>query len=133
VKQTDSLSIFFQGHPEYSATALLGEYRRDVTRFLSGDQESYPAIPSGYFSANVESELGKFRERALSECNPELMRDFAPLMTRATLHDPWFSTAVRIYENWLLLLSELPLRSRDRSTYPMVRTEPDGRLVQLTD
>ena len=59
LKESDSLSLFFQGHPEYSTTALLGEYRRDISRFLSGEEDFYPHIPHGYFSANVEVELGK--------------------------------------------------------------------------
>ena len=29
-----SLFVFFQGHPEYDALSLLGEYRRDVRRYL---------------------------------------------------------------------------------------------------
>jgi homoserine O-succinyltransferase len=130
VKQTDSLSLFFQGHPEYSAAALLGEYRRDINRFLSGERDLYPEIPRGYLTASVEAELGKFRERAQSDRNPELMKDFALLVTRSTLHDPWFSTAVRIYANWLSLLSEHRSGSRDRSTYSLVGTERERSLVQ---
>ena len=42
VKQTRSLFIFFQGHPEYEETTLLREYRRDVGRFLRGQQPHYP-------------------------------------------------------------------------------------------
>ncbi|MBV8778524.1 MAG: homoserine O-succinyltransferase, partial [Alphaproteobacteria bacterium] len=37
VKQRNSLFVFLQGHPEYDATALFGEYRRDVRRFLAGE------------------------------------------------------------------------------------------------
>ena len=36
MKQTDSLSLFFQGHPEYSSAALLGEYRRDIRSISDG-------------------------------------------------------------------------------------------------
>ena len=33
-QQKNSLFVYFQGHPEYEAQSLLGEYRRDVGRFL---------------------------------------------------------------------------------------------------
>jgi homoserine O-succinyltransferase/O-acetyltransferase len=123
LKESDSLSLFFQGHPEYSTTALLGEYRRDISRFLSGEEDFYPQVPHGYFSANVEVELGRFRERALFNRNPELMNDFAQLVTRSALADSWFSTAVRIYANWLLLLSDRRRRGQNLSTSPIVQTE----------
>jgi homoserine O-succinyltransferase len=37
-KQAGSLLVFFQGHPEYEDTTLLREYRRDVGRYLRGQQ-----------------------------------------------------------------------------------------------
>lgn len=35
-KRRNGLFVFFQGHPEYEAWTLLGEYRRDIARFLAG-------------------------------------------------------------------------------------------------
>ena len=32
IKQDAGLFIFFQGHPEYEAQTLMGEYRRDISR-----------------------------------------------------------------------------------------------------
>ena len=129
IKQGDTVSLFFQGHPEYSSSALLGEYRRDINRFLSGEQEAYPGIPHSYFSASVEVELGIFRERALSHRSPELMKDFAQLVTRSALHNPWFSTAVRIYENWLSMLMDRRIRSMGLPTYPRFETESPRRVA----
>lgn len=40
--------VLVQGHPEYSTTSLLREYRRDVRRYLRGDRPDYPAVPTGY-------------------------------------------------------------------------------------
>lgn len=37
-KQRRSLSLFFQGHPEYEVNTLLLEYRRDVGRYLSRER-----------------------------------------------------------------------------------------------
>ena len=88
-----------------------------------------PGIPHGYFSASVEVELGKFRERALSHRSPELMKDFAQLVTRSALHDPWFSTAVRIYENWLSLLMDRRIRRPSLSAFSEFETESPRRVA----
>jgi homoserine O-succinyltransferase/O-acetyltransferase len=129
LKQGKTLSLFFQGHPEYSSSALLGEYRRDINRFLSGELESYPGLPHGYFSRGVEVELGKFRERALSDRSPQLMEDFAQLVTRSSLHDPWFSTIVRIYENWLSLLMDRRIRGPNPSAFSAFETASARRVA----
>ena len=53
-QQKNSLFVYFQGHPEYEAQSLLGEYRRDVGRFLRREIESYPTMPKGYFDDQAE-------------------------------------------------------------------------------
>jgi homoserine O-succinyltransferase len=40
--------LFLQGHPEYSPHILLGEYCRDVKRFLSGERTDCPRPPENY-------------------------------------------------------------------------------------
>ncbi len=42
-----SLFLFLQGHPEYGATTLQGEYRRDLKRFAAGDAAEPPQPPAG--------------------------------------------------------------------------------------
>ena len=64
VKQGKSLFVFFQGHPEYDARALLREYRRDVGRFLRGERETYPAMPHGYFDQRTARCSGGLSARA---------------------------------------------------------------------
>jgi homoserine O-succinyltransferase len=44
-RHSKSLFVYFQGHPEYEAQTLLGEYRRDIGRFLRREAENYPAMP----------------------------------------------------------------------------------------
>ena len=61
VRQEQSLFLFFQGHPEYGAGALLSEFRRDVGRFLKGERDRYPAMPQHYFDAATEAALAAFR------------------------------------------------------------------------
>ncbi|MGH8291835.1 MAG: homoserine O-acetyltransferase/O-succinyltransferase family protein, partial [Steroidobacteraceae bacterium] len=48
-----SLFVGFQGHPEYESLTLLKEYRRDVGRYLRGEQPGWPTVPHGYFNADA--------------------------------------------------------------------------------
>ncbi len=66
-KQLRSHFIFFQGHPEYDALSLQREYLRDITRFIAGERDTYPAVPSGYFDIETEGRLACFQKRASAE------------------------------------------------------------------
>jgi homoserine O-succinyltransferase/O-acetyltransferase len=104
VRQRRSLHLFFQGHPEYERTTLFKEYRRDVGRFLSGEQPSYPPLPCRYFSAEAAAALREFQERALSQRTAELLADF-PAAAAAGAHSSWRPAALTMYRNWLSLLA----------------------------
>jgi homoserine O-succinyltransferase len=100
-QQKKSLFVHFQGHPEYETQSLLGEYRRDVGRFLRGENEICPTIPSGYFDIKSERIMIDFRAKALSERRPELLADFPTDQMAKDLQNVWRRTARRIYRNWL--------------------------------
>lgn len=100
-----SLLLFFQGHPEYQATTLLREYRRDVGRYLNGQQSHYPALPHGYFLPEAVATLSTFREQALAERSPVLFERFPFAALAASLDNTWHSAAVSIYRNWLSLIA----------------------------
>ena len=70
--------VLVQGHPEYSTTSLLREYRRDMQRFLRGERARAPAIPVGYMDEDSHQLLESFEARAhhLVDCDPELMNEF---------------------------------------------------------
>src|SRR4029077_10668579 len=76
VKQRKSLFVFFQGHPEYEASTLLLEYRRDIGRFLRGERETYPNMPHGYFDQETVEALRALRERAVADRREELLAGF---------------------------------------------------------
>jgi homoserine O-succinyltransferase len=99
-----SLLLFFQGHPEYEATTLLREYRRDVGRYLSGQQPHYPGLPHGYFPPEAVATLGTFREQALTERSPALFERFPFATLAGSVCNSWRSAAVSIYGNWLSLI-----------------------------
>jgi homoserine O-succinyltransferase/O-acetyltransferase len=105
VKSGRSLLVFFQGHPEYEETTLLKEYRRDVGRFLRGQQPSYPGLPHGHFSAQAIQLLDDFRQRALAAPSPELLASFPMEAVSICMENTWGGAAVKIYRNWLSLIA----------------------------
>jgi len=103
-KQLGSQFIFFQGHPEYDALSLEREYLRDISRFLGGERDSYPAIPAGYYEPEAEERLAGFESRARVERRPGLS---AELPGRTLRHDiATGAAATMIFRNWLGFLSE---------------------------
>lgn len=103
-QQKKSLFVHFQGHPEYETRTLLGEYRRDMGRFLRGENEVCPTIPKGYLDEAAEEMLIAFRQKALSDRRPELFADFPADQAAKDLSNVWHQPAKRIYRNWLLYM-----------------------------
>jgi len=122
VKRGKSLFVFFQGHPEYEAWTLFGEYRRDVERFLTGRQEAYPDMPLGYFDRKARSTLRAFRDRAPKDRQNRSMANFPSSQLSGRLIDPWRAVAARTYANWLEHIAE----RKGRRTRP-VRVGPASR------
>src|SRR6185437_3124151 len=103
VKQLRSHFIFFQGHPEYDPLSLHREYRRDVSRFLAKERETYPTIPSDYFDAEMERSLTDFQTRAWLERSPSLITEFPRLRVRSNIAE---IAAKSIFQNWLGFLAD---------------------------
>ena len=101
VKQRNSLFVFFQGHPEYDATSLLLEYRRDIGRFLRRERDTYPTMPHGYFDQETLEALTALRQRALLDRREELLADFPTAMAAGKVKNTWRTTAENLYRNWL--------------------------------
>jgi homoserine O-succinyltransferase len=100
-----SLFVYFQGHPEYEAQSLLGEYRRDIGRFLRRESETYPVMPKGYFSKDSEETLITFEREAGFDRRPELLASFPVDRVAKGLRNTWHSAAKHVYRNWILYLS----------------------------
>ena len=105
VRDRGSLFVFLNGHPEYHADALFREFRRDVIRFLSGEQDFYPELPHGYFDGETETMLQAFRQRATENPSMDLAVEL-PVRGIATARVPqaWHDVAQRIFANWLAYL-----------------------------
>ena len=120
-QQKNSLFVYFQGHPEYEAQSLLGEYRRDVGRFLRREIKSYPTMPKRYFDDQAEESLTTFQSEALSDRRTELLASFPVDRVAANLKNTWLSAATSIYRNWILYLSTRRSRRLKRPSSPMTR------------
>jgi homoserine O-succinyltransferase len=99
-KDWRSRFLFFQGHPEYDATSLLREYRRDVGRYLRGQRPTYPDMPQGYFDAKTTEALADFALRAKADPHEGLLPTLASLLP-ASVENGWRHSSVRIFSNWL--------------------------------
>jgi homoserine O-succinyltransferase len=98
-RQMRSQFVFFQGHPEYDALSLEREYLRDISRYLAGKREDYPAFPDGYFDAETENKLADFAIRAGAERTPALS---AELPERTLRQDDSAEAPVTgLFRNWL--------------------------------
>jgi homoserine O-succinyltransferase len=117
-RQGRSLFVFFQGHPEYDATSLLGEYRRDLGRFLRREREICPALPHGAFDAATTDLLTEFRARALADRREALLAEFPLAAAERGARNGWRATAAHIYRNWLAVLSAQKAQRATRPALP---------------
>ena len=107
VRQYVSRFVFFQGHPEYGLDSLLREYRRDMGRYLRGENRACPPMPEGYFDRRGEEALADFTARALEVRDPELLASFPErLQPRAEVAAGWRAPAISVFRNWLSYLAE---------------------------
>lgn len=90
--------VFLQGHPEYEAGALLGEYRRDVKRYLSGILSHYPTIPANCCDPALLAGLRAFERQVLANNRGEADARLPPLPPGAA---PWRAGSAKFYRNWL--------------------------------
>jgi len=101
VKQDAGLFVFFQGHPEYQSGSLMGEYRRDVGRYLRGEMATYPLLPLDYFDEGTERSLREIEARARASRQEKLLGEVSTVLNSVQIRNTWRDTAVLIYRNWL--------------------------------
>jgi homoserine O-succinyltransferase len=103
VKERGSCTfVLVQGHPEYSTTSLLREYRRDLQRFLRGERAAMPRIPVGYAEGESLQLLERFETLVLANpACPELMKDFPFEPVAERLVNTWQLPGTKLYANWL--------------------------------
>ncbi len=102
--------IYFQGHPEYDASSLLKEYRREARRFLAGELSAPPPFPVNYFSDDAAALARAQVEAADVDSLEELVE---PL-----LDNTWGDTARAIVNNWLGLVYQFTHLDRKQQFMP---------------
>ena len=73
-------------------------------RFLAGERDTYPAVPSGYFDAETEGKLARYEKRARAERTLPLGVALPHLTLRPDIAPGAAATA--IFGNWLEYLSK---------------------------
>lgn len=116
-KSTKCLHFFLQGHLEYDGDVLSREYRRDVRRFLLGETDRYPDVPSRYFSPAAAAAFDDFRKGALNTRRPGMIADFP--RNADTIGVPWRQVAIAFYRNWLCCLAN-GMKKVDESNSPFL-------------
>ena len=106
--------VYFQGHPEYDATSLLKEYKREVGRAAEGTRD-YPPFPASYFDPPTQALLEEYRTElmAAAAAGRELPL-FPEADVVAGVDNTWTDTGKAIFNNWLGLVYQLTHADRRR-------------------
>ena len=119
--------VFFQGHPEYDAVSLLKEYKREVSRYLTGIRADYPPYPENYFSEEARELLVAFERKVVGNDNRSEMLDEFPEQDLIPLVDnTWSDTGKAIFNNWLGLVYQVA--HKDPRKVFMDGIDPDNPL-----
>jgi homoserine O-succinyltransferase len=121
IKNSRSLFLFFQGHPEYEAETLMLEYRRDVARYLRGNSGSYPSLPRDYFPTDAIAPLLAIEHKARHSDRHQIPQELSGVLDRISIPHSWSSIATSLYRNWIQYLATLkPVISsaHDGGSYP---------------
>ena len=118
--------VYFQGHPEYDRNSLLKEYKREIGRYLNGELATYPPHPEHYFPEPALAILEAFRERALEQCDPELLAEFPESQVMPWIDNTWGDSGKIVVNNWLGLVYQVT--NQDRRIPFMPDVNPDDPL-----
>ena len=119
--------VFFQGHPEYDKVSLAKEYKREVTRFVAGERETYPAYPERYFAAPARALLDRHRDRVIEAmAHGAAPPAFPDDELEPRLDNTWTDTGKAMFNNWLGLVYQLT--DADRRTPLMANLDPNDPL-----
>jgi homoserine O-succinyltransferase len=113
--------IYFQGHPEYDATSLWKEYKREALRFAAGERDR-PPLPENYL--NVEAAT-LARDLIDAAGDPGRIAEIEAAV-EPLLDNTWGDTAKAIFNNWLGLVYRVT--DLDRRRPFMAGIDPDDPL-----
>ncbi|MEA2858902.1 MAG: homoserine O-succinyltransferase/O-acetyltransferase [Methylobacteriaceae bacterium] len=110
VKKYPSLFLFLQGHPEYEPDSLYREYRRDMTRYLTGQQETCPALPQNYFNRKAAAAFNAFAEEARAKRTPHLLEHLPAVEDTWLRRDDWRTSSARLFASWIGYIADTKAR-----------------------
>lgn len=93
--------VLLQGHPEYEATTLLREYRRDVRRYLAGERERYPSLPVGYLGEGDQALLADFQRSVAGTRSASDLSRFPYEHVVQHLRNTWRPASEVLFANWI--------------------------------
>jgi len=92
--------VFFQGHPEYDIISLLKEYKREVSRFATGEREDYPPFPENYFTQQAQAILNEHQDQVIAAKSAGTATPNLP-ESLLDLDNTWHDTAEAVINNWI--------------------------------
>jgi homoserine O-succinyltransferase len=99
--------LLLQGHPEYERQTLLREYRRDVRRYLTGHQGSYPHLPKGYLDVEGVAALEQFQADVTAQVHDPTLVDRFPFdFVAAHIDADWQSVSRLFMRSWVRSVRE---------------------------
>jgi homoserine O-succinyltransferase len=110
VKKYQSLFIFLQGHPEYERDSLYREYRRDMTRYLTGRQETFPTLPQNCFDRKAAATFDAFAKKARAKRTPDLLEHLPAVEDTWLRRDDWRTSSARLFASWIGYIAEAKAR-----------------------
>lgn len=126
-------TVFFQGHPEYDTISLLKEYKREVTRYISGELMTYPPLPTGYFGVFESALLREYESRVkFAFSNRSDVPDFPESLVLSKLNNTWHDTASAVVGNWMGLIYQVTHKDRTKPFMEGVDIENPLGLPELS-
>ncbi|MEX2324943.1 MAG: homoserine O-succinyltransferase [Nitriliruptoraceae bacterium] len=113
--------VYLQGHPEYDATSLLKEYKREVQRFLDGELGAIPPFPENTFVAPAARIANDYLEMALAARTAgKPVPPFPESAIEPYLDNTWTDTGKAMFNNWLGQIYRLTDLERGKPFMPHV-------------
>lgn len=111
-REEPSLFVFLQGHPEYEQDTLSKEFRRDMLRFLLGQQSDLPRIPENIYSTETNESLAALHLRLTSGLEKDPAASLAAALSSAKCNGNWREDSEQLFRCWFdrLLQSKAPMR-----------------------
>jgi homoserine O-succinyltransferase len=101
-RRSQSELLLVQGHPEYGASTLLREFRRDVGRYLRAERTVPPTVPRGCVAAEDRPAIEEFHRAVVAGVHGEEYLDsFAWDEAGARVGRDWQEMAETLYSNWV--------------------------------